>query len=190
MKTGRCRTYQNEFVESRREQTRLQEELSLTEKGSPGYSDPKYARNGRNEESSRTTSWRSLSAKNQRKSWDNIKAHFSVAGNARTHEFFSEWFGKISRNGMKLQWRLCYVSSQPAATPSSRSMLGRDKRLPLDTWNTSGLQENVFGNQFSTFDSSRDHPQGIHSCASQIKTRITSTSNRDRDSFRKRLQTK
>ena len=28
--------------------------------------------------------------------------------------------------------------------PSSRSMLSRDKRLPLDTWNQSGLQENVF----------------------------------------------
>ena len=27
--------------------------------------------------------------------------------------------------------------------------------------NQSGLQENVFGNQFSTFDSPRDHPQGI-----------------------------
>ena len=32
-------------------------------------------------------------------------------------------------------------------------MLSRDKRLPLDTWSTSGLQENVFGNQFSAFDS-------------------------------------
>ena len=41
-------------------------------------------------------------------------------------------------------------------------MLSRDTRLPLDTWNTSGLQENVFGNQFSTFDSPRDHHQGIH----------------------------
>ena len=37
----------------------------------------------------------------------------------------------------------------------------RDKRLPLDTWNPSGIQENVFGNQFSTFDSPRDHPQRI-----------------------------
>ena len=37
----------------------------------------------------------------------------------------------------------------------------------LDTWNTSGLQENVFGDQFSTFDSLRDHPQGIHPCAPQ-----------------------
>ena len=49
--------------------------------------------------------------------------------------------------------RLSRVSSQHATIPSSRSMLSRDKRLPLDTWNTSGLQENVFGNQFSAFDS-------------------------------------
>ena len=61
--------------------------------------------------------------------------------------------------------RLSYVSSQPAMIPSSRSMLSRDKRLPLDTWNMSGPQENVFGNQFSTFDSHRDHHQGIQSFA-------------------------
>ena len=42
---------------------------------------------------------------------------------------------------------LFHVSSQPAAPP--------------DTWNTSGQQENVFGNQFSTVDS-RNHYQGIH----------------------------
>ena len=59
--------------------------------------------------------------------------------------------------------RLCHVSSHPAIIPSSRSMLSRDKRLPLNTWNSSGLQENVFGNQFSTFDSPRDHPQRIQS---------------------------
>ena len=54
-----------------------------------------------------------------------------------------------------------HVSSQPAMIPSPRSMLSRDKRLPLDTWNQSGVQENVFGNQSSTFDSPRDHPQRI-----------------------------
>ena len=59
--------------------------------------------------------------------------------------------------------KLSHVSSQPAMIPSSRSLLSRDKRLPLDTWNQSGLQENVFGNQFSTFDSPRDHPQRIQS---------------------------
>ena len=62
--------------------------------------------------------------------------------------------------------RLSYVSCQPAMIPSSRSM-SRDKRVPLDTWNTSGLQENVFGNQFSTLDSPGDHHQGIHPCAPQ-----------------------
>ena len=59
------------------------------------------------------------------------------------------------------------MSSRPAMIPSSRSILSRYKRLPLDTWNTSGLQENVFGHQFSTFDSPRDHPQGIHLCETQ-----------------------
>ena len=63
--------------------------------------------------------------------------------------------------------RSSHVSSQLAMIPRSRSMLSRDKRLLLDTWNTSGPQENVFGNQFSTFDSRRDHPQGIHPCAPQ-----------------------
>ena len=63
--------------------------------------------------------------------------------------------------------RLSYVSSQLAMIPSSRSMLSRDKRLPLDTWSTSGSQENVFGNHLFTFDSPRDHPRGIQSCASQ-----------------------
>ena len=42
--------------------------------------------------------------------------------------------------------KLSDVSSQPVMIPSSRSLLSRDTRLPLDTWNQSGLQENVFGN--------------------------------------------
>ena len=50
--------------------------------------------------------------------------------------------------------RISFVSSQLAMIPSSRSMLSRDIRLPYDTWNLSEAQGNVFGNQFSTFDSS------------------------------------
>ena len=42
---------------------------------------------------------------------------------------------------------LSHVSSHPVMIPSSRSLLSRDKRLPLNTWNQSGLQENVFENQ-------------------------------------------
>ena len=81
--------------------------------------------------------------------------------------------------------RLSYVSSQPAVIPSSPSMLSRDKRLPLDSWNTSEIQENVFGNQFSMI-----HPEIIlqEFTLTQHKENedISSTSNRDRDSFRKR----
>ena len=63
--------------------------------------------------------------------------------------------------------RLSHGSSQIVMIPSSRSMLSRDKRLPLDTSNQSRVQENVFSNQFSTSDSRRDHPQGFHSGAPQ-----------------------
>ena len=58
--------------------------------------------------------------------------------------------------------RLSYVSCQPEVIPSSSSMLSRDKRLPFDTWNAPGLQENVFGNQCSTFGLPRNPSQGIH----------------------------
>ena len=47
------------------------------ERSSPRYSNPKYARNGRNEDRSRTSSWRRLSAKIKRKSSYNAKAHLS-----------------------------------------------------------------------------------------------------------------
>ena len=57
-----------------------------------------------------------------------------------------------------------YIPSQPARISSPRSMLSCDTRLPLDTWNMSGPQENVFGNQLSTFDSSQNHYQRIHHC--------------------------
>ena len=59
--------------------------------------------------------------------------------------------------------RMSHVSTQPEMIPSSRASLSREKRLPLDTWNQSGVQENVFGNRFSTFDSPRDLPQRTQS---------------------------
>ena len=58
--------------------------------------------------------------------------------------------------------RLSHISSQPVMIPSSRALLSRDKRLPLDTWNQSGVQENVLESQFSTFDSPRDFLKELH----------------------------
>ena len=63
--------------------------------------------------------------------------------------------------------RLSHVSSQLAMIPSSRPMLSRHKRQPLVTWNQSGLQENVFGNQSSTKDSPQKHSRGNHPCTPQ-----------------------
>ena len=57
--------------------------------------------------------------------------------------------------------KFSHVPSQPAVNSSPRSMLSCDKRLPLDTWNLSGSQENVFVNPRSRFESSRRHFQGI-----------------------------
>ena len=61
---------QNEFVESRREQTRLQEELSRKEKSSSRNADPKYARFGKDAESASATNWLALDWKVKRKSRD------------------------------------------------------------------------------------------------------------------------
>ena len=65
-------------------------------------------------------------------------------------EVESNYSGKIS-----------HVPGQRAVSPSPRSMLSRDKRLPLDTWNLSEPHENVFGNTRPMFDSSQTPYQGI-----------------------------
>ena len=49
--------------------------------------------------------------------------------------------------------RLFHISSQLEMIQSSRALLSHEKRLPHDTRSQFGVQENVFGNQFSTFDS-------------------------------------
>ena len=65
------------YIESRREQVRLQEEL-VARKSSSRNSNSKYARDGRKEESSETTSWRILST----------EINFTIAVYARTNEFY------------------------------------------------------------------------------------------------------
>ena len=98
----------------------------------------------------------------KRKSQDKSAAHFPNAANARADEI-NELFWRFQAVESNHSGRLPHVPIQPGMIPSSRALLTRDKRLPLDTWNASGLQENVFGYQFSTFDSHRDYPQGIQS---------------------------
>ena len=126
-------------IESRKEQSRLQEELSMKEKplretqirSMHEMGEMKRAQELRVDE---------LSALKLRESHQTIHKCREKQEQMMIYEVESNHSGRLS-----------HVPSQPPAIPSSRSMLGRDKRLPLDTWNMSGPQENVFGNQFSTF---------------------------------------
>ena len=151
---------QNGFVESRREQVRLQEELSVKEKFSEIL------------KSEICTKWEKIA---QELRVDEV----SVQKLRENHETIQQFTSQLQQmqeqmNSMNdsgdfqdvesnYSGRLSHVSSQPAMIPSSRSLFSREKRLPLDTWNQSGLQENVFGNQCSMFDSPRDYPQRIQS---------------------------
>ena len=59
--------------------------------------------------------------------------------------------------------RLSHVSSQPAVIPSSRALPSRDKRLPLDTWNSiQSAGERFVGNRCSMFDSPRHFLKEFH----------------------------
>ena len=142
------------YVESRKGQPRLQEELSMKEKAV------------------RETQIRKIHERREMKRAQELRVdEFSVQKLRESHETIQRLTSQMQEiqeqmNSMNDSEELQEVesnhSSQPAAIPSFRSMLSRDKRLPLDTWNTSGPQENVFGNQCSTFDSSPNHCQGIH----------------------------
>ena len=153
---------QHGFVGSRREQVRVQKELSMKEK------------------ILRNTQIRNMHEMGEIKRAQELRVDgVSVQKLRESHETIQQLTSKLQQmqeqmNSMndsgdfqdvesKHSGRLSHVSSQPEMIPSSRSLLSRDKRLPLDTWNQSGLQENVFGNQFSTFGSPRDHPQRIQS---------------------------
>ena len=60
--------------------------------------------------------------------------------------------------------------SQPAGFPTPRSMLSRDRSMPLHAWNLSGTEENVFGNPRSVFDSSQTPYRGILHASNQSAT--------------------
>ena len=122
--------------------------------------------------------------KMKRKSWDNTNAHFSVAGNAWTDEFY-EWFRRFSRRGIKLQWEIVLRFSLQwfqvlvpcwAATNACLLTHGihRDHRKSFLVIN------------FLRLIHTRDHHQGIHSCAPQRERWPVPQATGTGDSFRKR----
>ena len=146
---------QNGFVESRREQVRLQEESSMKEKVL------------------RNSQIRNLHEMGEMKRAQEQRVEqASVQKLRENHETIQRLTSQLQQ--MLEQMNSMYDSGdfqdvelnycgKVVMISSYRTLLSRDKRLPLDTWNQSGLQENVFGNQFSTFDSPTDHPQRIQS---------------------------
>ena len=144
--------------DSRREQVRLQEELSLKEKvlrdtqirSMHEMGEVKRAQELRLDE---------VSVQILRENHETIQKLTSRLQEMQEQMNSMNDSGEIQEVESNNSGRLSYVSIQPAMMPSSRSVMSRDKRLPLVTWSTSGLQENFFANQCSTFDSPRDHHQ-------------------------------
>ena len=142
-------------------QSRLQQEVALKEKA---LRDNQIRSMHEMGEKKRAQELRvgDFSVQKLRESQDTIqRLTFTSTRFTRKDEFFERFrdFQEVESNH---SGRLSYVPSQPAMLPSYRSILSRDKRLPLGTWNASGPKENVFRNQFSTCDSSQNHCQAIH----------------------------
>ena len=160
---------QHGYIEPRLEHFRLQEELSMKEKVLPDTLIRSMHEMG---EMKRAQELRvdKVSEQKLRENHETIQKLTSLLQEMQEQMNSMNDSGEFQEVESNYSGRLSYVPSQPATLPSPRSMLSRDKRLPLDTWNTSGLQESVFGNQFSTFDSLRDHHQGIHYCTTPRET--------------------
>ena len=90
-------------------------------KSASRYSDTEYSRDGRNEESSRITSRRILCTEVERKSWDNTKAHFPIAG-----------FWRISRSGIELQCEI--VLRSQSISSDSKFSFHAELRQTLAIW--------------------------------------------------------
>ena len=120
------------YAESRREQVRLQEELVLKEnalrdtqiRNMHEMGEMKRAQELRVEE---------FSVQKLRESHETIQRLTSQMQDMQGQINSMDDSGEFQDVESNHSGRLSYVPSQPATLPSPRSMLSRDKRLPLDT---------------------------------------------------------
>ena len=132
LKDWNYRTHTTDLLNLDENKFGLQEEFSMKEKGSPTYSNPKYARTGRNEESSRTSSWWSLSAKITKKimwQYKKLTSQLQEMQDQMNSMIDSGEFQEVESN---YSGRLSYVSSQPAMIPSSP--FHAEPRQTLASW--------------------------------------------------------
>ena len=134
---------QNEFVESRREQTRLQEELLRKEKARRDTQTRSKHEMG-NMKRAQVQQVEEFSSQKLREN------HGTIQQLTFQLQQFQEQMNSMNSSGefqdieSNYIGRLSHISRQLVMIPSSRSLHSRDKRMPLDTWNQSGVQENVF----------------------------------------------
>ena len=127
LKDWNYKTFRHVYIESRREQVRLQEELSMKEKVLRDTRIRSMHEMG--EESSRTSSSRSLSAKIERTIMRQYKKGTSQLQEMQPQMNYVNDSGEFQEVESKYSGKLSYVSSHPAMIPSSRCMLSRDKTL-------------------------------------------------------------
>ena len=136
------------YVESRREQVRLQEELVMKEDALREPQNSKHSWDGRNEESSIIASWWVLSVQKLRESHETIQRLTSQVQELQERMHYLNDSGEFHEVESNSSGKFSHVPSQPARISSPRS----NKLLQFETWNPSGLQENVFFFCKSTFD--------------------------------------
>ena len=130
------------FVESRREQVRLQEELSMKEKVLRNTQIQNMHEMG---EIKRAQEQRihEVSVQKLRENHETIQQLTSQLQQMQEQMNSMNDSGEFQVVESNYSGRLSHVSSQLVMIRSSRALLSCDKRLPLDTRNRSGLQENV-----------------------------------------------
>ena len=133
---------QHGYIESRREKARPQEELSMKEKA---LRDTQITRMHEMGEMKRAQELRvdEISLHKFKENYDTIQKLTSQLQEMQDQMNSVNDSGEFQEVESNYSWMLSDVSSQPEVIPSSRSMLSCDKRFPLETWNPSGLQENV-----------------------------------------------
>ena len=142
------------YIESRREQARLQEELYTKEKLLRDTQIQNIHEMGENKRA-RELRVDEFSVQKLRESHETMQRLTSQLQSMQEQMNPMSDSGELQEVESNHSGRLSHVPSQPEVIPSSSSMLSRDKRLPFVTWNAPRLQENVFGNQYSTFGSPR-----------------------------------
>ena len=148
------------YVESRREQVRLQEELVMKEKA---LRDTQIRRIHEMGELRRAQEIRveEFTVQTLRECHDTIQRLTSQVPELQESVNCMNDSGEYQDMESNCSGQLSHVPSQRAVIPSPRSMLSRDTRLPRDTWNLSEPQGNVSGNPRPMFDSSETSYQGI-----------------------------